>query len=73
MKGVRLQEMIERCELSDVSHEGIVVSGPGYTNYNRHVKTTVYYILMDVKAAFMLTSCRTHTMADLNTSDNLCL
>ena len=65
-----LQEMLERCELSAVS-KGVLASGPGYTYCNGEVKTTVDYILMDVEAASMMTSCRTHLMEDLNTSDHL--
>ena len=70
MQGVLLQEMLERCELSAVS-KGVLASGPGYTYCNEDVKTTVDYLLMDVEAASMMTSCRTHPMEDLNTSDHL--
>ena len=70
MQGVLLQEMLERCELSAVS-KGVLASGPGYTYCNGDVKATVDYILMDVEAASMMTSCCTHPMEDLNTSDHL--
>ena len=56
-----------RCDLNAVS-QGILASGPGYSG---NVKTTVDYILMDIKAASMMTSCRTNPMEDLNTSDHL--
>ena len=65
-----LQKMIERCDLNAVS-QGILASGPGYTYCSGNVKTTVDYILMDIKAASMMTSCCTHPMEDLNTSDHL--
>lgn len=42
-----------------------------YTYCCGDVKTTVDYILMDVEAASMMTSCHTHPMEDLNTSDHL--
>ena len=42
-----------------------------YTYCNGDVKTTFDYILMDVEAASLMTSCRTHPMEDLNTSDHL--
>ena len=70
MQGMLLQEMIERCDLNAVS-QGILASGPGYTYCSGNVKTTVDYILMDIKAASMMTSCLTHPMEDLNTSDHL--
>ena len=71
MQGVLLQEMLGRCELSAVP-KGVLASGPGYIYCNGAVKTTVNYILMDVKAASMMTSCRMKDpMKDLNTSDHL--
>ena len=70
MQGLLLQELLERCELSVVS-QGAMASGPAYTFCNGDVKTTVDYILMDIEAASMMTSCFTHCMEDLNTSDHL--
>ena len=70
IQGVLLQEMTERFELSTVS-EGVLSSGLGYTYRSGDVRTTVDYILMDIKAASMVSSCHTHPMEDLNTSDHL--
>ena len=70
IQGVLLQEMMERCELSAVS-EGVISSGPGYTYCSGDVRTTVDYILMDIEAASMVSSCHMHPMEDLNTSDHL--
>ena len=58
-----------RCELSAVC-QGEMASGPDYTFCNGDVHTIVDNILMDVEAASM-TSCFTHFMEDLNTSDHL--
>ena len=65
-----LQEVMEGCELSAVL-QGILASGPAYTYCSGEVRTTVDYILMDVEATSMITSCRTHDMTDLNTLDHL--
>ena len=70
LQGALLQEVLERCSLSAVS-QGVMASGPGYTFCSGDVRTTVDYILMDVEAASMMVSCRTHPMEDLNTSDHL--
>ena len=61
---------MERCELSAVS-EGVLSSGVGYTYCSGEVRITVDYILMDIEAASMVSSCHTHPMEDLNTSDHL--
>ena len=66
LQGALLQEVLERCSLSAVS-QGAMASGPGYTFCSGDVRTTVDYILMDVEAASMVVSCRTHPMEDLNT------
>ena len=68
--GMLLQEILGRCELSAVS-EGVLASEPGYTYCSANLRTTVDYALMDVEAAFMMTSCCTHPVEDLNTSDYL--
>ena len=70
VQGVLLQEVMEGYELSAVS-QGILASGPAYTYCSGEVRTTVDYILMDVEATSMITSCRPHDMTDLNTSDHL--
>ena len=70
LQGALLQEVLERCSLSAVS-QGAMASGPGYTFCSGDVRTTVDYILMDVEAALMVVSCRTHPMEDLNTLDHL--
>ena len=70
LQGALLQEVLERYSLSAVS-QGVMASGPEYTFCSGDVRTTVDYILMDVEAASMMVSCRTHPMEDLNTSDHL--
>ena len=62
--------MMERCELSAVS-EGVLSSGVRFTYCSGDVGTTVDYILMDIEAASMVSSCYTHPMEGLNTSDHL--
>ena len=69
LQGALLQE-VERCSLSAVS-QGAMASGPEYTFCSGDVRTTIDYILMDVEAASMMVSCRTHPIEDLNTSDHL--
>jgi len=59
-----------RSNLSAVSL-GCMASGPEYTYCSGEVRTTVDNILMDVEATSLMSSCRTHTMEDLNTSDHL--
>ena len=70
VQGLLLQEIMERCELSAI-YQGVLASGPKHTFCSGNVRTTVDYILMDVEAASMVTSCVTHFMDDLNTSDHL--
>ena len=66
LRGILLQEMLGKCELSAVS-EGVLVSGPGYTYCSSDLRATVDYFLMDFEAAFMMKSCCTHPMEDLTT------
>ncbi len=42
-----------------------------YSNLSLCECTTVDYMLMDVEAVSLMSSCRTHPMVDLNTSDHL--
>lgn len=70
LQGVLLQEVMDRGNLSAVSL-GSLASGPGYTYCSGDVRTTVDYILMNVEAASLMSSCHTHPMEDLNTSDHL--
>ena len=70
LQGVLLQEVLDRCDLSAVC-QGAAASGPAYTCCSSDARTTVDYILMDIEAALMMVSCRTHPMEDLNTSDHL--
>ena len=70
VQGLLLQEMMERCEPSAIS-QGDLALGPKHTFCSGNVRTTVDYILMDVEAASMATSCITHSMDGLNTSDHL--
>ena len=48
LQGVLLQDVMDRCSLSAVSL-GSLASGPGYTYCSGEVRTTVDYILMDVR------------------------
>ena len=68
-KGVLLQDLFDRCEVSAVSL-GSLASGPTYTYCSGDVRTTVDYILMYVESASM-TTCVIYEMLDLNTSDHL--
>ena len=43
--------------------------GPGYTYSSGDVRTIVDYVLMDVEAVSLMSSC--HPMEDLNMSDHL--
>ena len=61
LQGVLLQEVMERCELSAVSM-GAMASGPAYTFCGGEVRSTVDFVLMDVEAASMISSCTTHEM-----------
>ena len=62
-----MQEVIERLQLSAVSLAmGNLASGLGYTYLNGDVRTIVDYVLMDVEAVSLLSSCYTHLMEDLN-------
>ena len=63
LQGVLLQEMMERTGLSAVSLGGMA-SGPEHTycSSELEVRTIVDYILMDVEATSMVSSCCTHTM-----------
>ena len=70
IQGVLLWEMTARCGISAVSL-GSIASGEGYTYRSSDHRTTVDYVLMDVKAASLLDSCVTHFDEDLNTSDHL--
>ena len=75
LQGVLLQAVLERCELSTVS-QGALASGPVYTYSSGEVRTTMDYILLDVNAASMMNSCRTHPMDDFehlgsSTSDSV--
>ena len=70
VQGVLLQEFMERSNLSAVSL-GCIASGPVYTYCSGDVHTTVDYVLADVEATSLMSSCHTHPMTDLNTSDHL--
>ena len=61
---------MRRCDLNAVSL-GCLASGPEYTYTSGTVRTTVDYILMDVDAISMVSSCSTHSAEELNTSDHL--
>ena len=47
------------------------MTGPGYTYMHAVSRTTVDYVLLDVGAASMASSCTVHEMEDLNTTDHL--
>ena len=70
VQGVLLQEVVERLQLSAVSPESLA-SGPGYTYLSGDVRTIVDYVLMDVEAVSLMSSCHAHPMEDLNMSDHL--
>ena len=61
---------MDRCHLSAVSL-GCLASGPRYTYCSGEKHTIVDYILTDVDAAELVSSCRTLNKEDLNTSDHL--
>ena len=48
-----------------------MTSGPEHTYCSGELRSIVDYILIDVEATSMVSSCCTHTMSDLNTSDDL--
>ena len=64
-----LQEVMERLQLSAV-FLGSLASGPGYTYSSGDVQT-MDYVLMDVEAVSLLSSCHTQPMDDLNMSAHL--
>ena len=68
-QGVLLEDLL-RCDLNAVSL-GCLASGPGCMYMSGTVRTVVDYILMDVGAISMMSSCCTHSFDVLNTSDHL--
>ena len=70
MQALLLQKKMERCELGAIS-QGVLASGRKHTFCSGNVRVIVDYIFMDIEAASMATSCVTHFMDDLNTSDHL--
>ena len=70
VQGVILYELMIRCDLS-VASLGSAALGEMYTYSRGECRTTVDYVLVDVKAASMMTSCVTHSEEELNTSDHL--
>ena len=70
-QGVLLEDFLRRCDLNAVSL-GYLASGPGYMYVSGTVWTVVVdYILMDVDVISMMSSCCTHSVDVLNTSDHL--
>ena len=70
IQGMLLQEVMDRCNLTAVSL-GCLSSGPKYMYCSGGAHTTVDYILADVAATSLMSSCLVHTSHDLNTSDHL--
>ena len=70
LQGFLIQELRVGCDLRAVSQR-TPARGPAHTYSSGNTRTTVDCVLTDVEAASMITSCVTHDMADLNTSDHL--
>ena len=69
-QGVLLHELLQRCDLFVASLSNHA-KGPDYTFWRGDTHTTVDYVLMDVGAASIMSSCIVHEVACLNTSDHL--
>ena len=65
-----LHELLRRSDLFIASLSNHA-EGPHYTFWRGDTHTTVDYVLMDVDAAFIMSSCMIHDVACLNTSDHL--
>ena len=62
--GLVVSEVMERCNLSAVS-VGSWSSGPSFTYMSGDVRTTVDYVLADVEATSLMSSCHILSMDDL--------
>ena len=69
-QGVLLHELLRRSDLFVASLSNHA-EGPDYTFWRGDTHTTVDYVLMDVDAASIMSSCMIHEVACLNTSDHL--
>ena len=61
LRGVLLQETLDRNDLTDVS-SGCLPTGPSYTYSSGSVRTKIDYTLMNVVAASLLSSVETRSM-----------
>lgn len=69
-QGVLVHELLQRCNLFSASLSNHT-EGPDYTFWRGDTCTTVDYVLMDVDAASIMSSCVVHEETSLNTSDHL--
>ena len=69
-QGVLLHELLQRCDLFAASLSNHA-EGPDYTFWRGDTRTTVDYVLMDIDAASIMSSCVVQEEACLNTSDHL--
>ena len=69
-QGVLLHELLQRCDLFAASLSNHA-EGPDYTFWRGDTRTTVDYVLMDIDAASIMSSCVVQEVACLNTSDHL--
>ena len=68
--GVLVHELLQRCDLFVTSLSNHATD-PDYTFWRDDTHTTADYVLMDVDAASIMSSCMVHEVACLNTSDHL--